>query len=144
MSAEGGKIETRLAKLGQQLAERERPHADALNSLWSCARALHARVASALEPYHEAIRPSAPHLAVSLSEPRVDDKHAHAVEFELARGRHRAVVTVKRKGEITLVGPFRAGKAEGPCRSFPISAASEIEGALGDFLCAFIDEAAAP
>ena len=144
MAVEGEKIEARLAALGRQLAERERAHAEALTSIWSCARALHARVAAALDRYHEAVRAAAPHLEVTLSEPRVDDKHAHAVEFELARGRHRAVVTVKRKGEITLVGPFRAGKAEGPCRSFPIAAAPELEGALGDFLCAFVAEAAAP
>jgi len=51
---------------------------------------------------------------------------------------------VKCRGEVTLVGPFRLGKAEGPCRSFPIDADAEIERALGDFLCAFVEEATSP
>lgn len=138
------KIEERLAELGRRLADREVRHAEALDAAWSCARSLHGRVASALGRYHAAVRPTAPQLEVTLSDPRVDDKHLHAVEFELGRGRHRAIVTVKSKGEVTLVGPFRTGKAEGPCRSFPTSANAEIEAAMGDFVCAFIEDAVAP
>ena len=137
-------IEERLAQLGRQLAEREQQHAPSLDDAWGKARALHARVDKALEPFHAAALATAPQLAVTLGDPRVDDKHLHAIQFELARGRHRAIVTVKSRGEVTLVGPFRTGKTEGPCRSFPFSAESEIEAALGDFLCAFIEEAASP
>jgi len=137
-------IEERLAELGRRLAAREADHADALEAAWTCARSLHGRVAAGLAHYHAAVQPAAPQLAVTLGEPRVDDKHLHAVEFELARGRHRAVVTVKSRGEVTLVGPFRLGKAEGPCRSFPIGADAEIESAMGDFLCAFIEAAVSP
>lgn len=137
------KIEERLAELGRTLAAREQQHADALSTAWGCARALHARASTALEHYHEATA-EAPQLAVTLSDPRVDDKHLHAVEFEFARGRHRAIVTVKSRGEVTLVGPFRSGKNEGPCRSFPISAEAEVEAAMADFVVSFIEEAAAP
>lgn len=62
----------------------------------------------------------------------------------LSRARHRAVVTVKSKGEVTLVGPFRAGKNEGPCRSFPFAEEAELDAALGDFLERFLEEAVAP
>jgi len=51
---------------------------------------------------------------------------------------------VKSKAEVTLVGPYRAGKAEGPCRTFPFSAADELDDALGDFLERFLEEATAP
>jgi hypothetical protein len=53
-------------------------------------------------------------------------------------------VTVKSRGEVTLVGPFRSGKEEGPCRSFPMDAELEISAALGDFLERFLDQAATP
>jgi len=66
------------------------------------------------------------------------------VEFELRRGRHRAIVTAKSRGEVTLVGPFRAGKVEGPCKSFPLEAQEELHLALGEFLEQFVEEAATP
>jgi hypothetical protein len=137
-------IEERLAELGRRLVAREQPHDEALETAWRCATSLHGRVARALERYHAAVSDAAPRLAVNLSPPRIDDKHLHAVEFELSRGRHRAVVTVKGRGEVTLVGPFKHGKAEGPCRSFPTDAGAEIENAMGDFLCTFIEAAVAP
>ncbi|MEN8182314.1 MAG: hypothetical protein ABFS46_07245, partial [Myxococcota bacterium] len=62
----------------------------------------------------------------------------------LRRGRHQAIVTVKSRGEVTLVGPFRSGKTEGPCRSFPYDAEEELHKALGDFLERFLEEAATP
>ena len=61
-----------------------------------------------------------------------------------ARGRHRAIVTVKSRGEVTLVGPFQSGKTEGPCRSFPLAASSEFDAALESFVCSFIEDAATP
>lgn len=137
-------IEERLAELGRRLVAREQPHDAALEAAWGCATSLHGRVARALDHYHAAVSDVAPRLAVQLSELRIDDKHLHAVEFELSRGRHRAVVTVKGRGEVTLVGPFKHGKAEGPCRSFPTAAEAEIENAMGDFLCTFIEAAVTP
>lgn len=137
-------IEERLAELGRRLVAREQQYDEALTAAWGCAKSLHARVAEALRHYHATVSPAASRLAVTLSEPRIDDKHLHAVEFELSRGRHRAVVTVKGRGEVTLVGPFKQGKTEGPCRSFPTSAQAEIERAMGDFLCTFIEAAVAP
>jgi hypothetical protein len=106
---------------------------------------LHANVAAALERFHvAAAEAGAPHLRIELGEPRVDDKHLRAVEFELRRGRHIAIVTTKSRGDLTLVGPFQQGKTEGPCRSFPMDADREVEAALGDFLALFLEEAATP
>ena len=54
------------------------------------------------------------------------------------------MVVVKSRGEVTLVGPFRAGKAEGPWRSFPIDDDEELAPALASFLGDFVEAAATP
>lgn len=138
-------LRRRLRALGSDLAERERPHAEGMARAWQTAEALHSLVADALAAFHDALRSGgAPHLAVALSAPRVDDKHARAVQFELRRGRHVAVVTVKSRGEVTLVGPFREGKDESGCRTHPIDARDAIESALGELLAQFLEQAATP
>ena len=139
-------LRERLGRVGETIAKREAAHADALDAARAKASELHAQVADGVDAYRKAVTAvGASHLAeVEISEPRLDDKHVRAVEFALERGRYRAIVTVKSKGEVTLVGPFRAGKAEGPCKSFPFDAEPEIAGALGDFLEQFLEEAATP
>ena len=138
-------LRDRLRELGRELAARESEHAGALEAARSQAASLRAAVALALEGWHEAVTAAgAPQLAVRIGEVRPDDKHIRAVEFDLVRGRHRAIVTVKARGDVTLVGPFHAGKTEGPCKSFPFGADAEIQKALGDFLERFLTEAASP
>ncbi len=83
-------------------------------------------------------------LAIEVSTVRLDDKHLRSHEFELQRGRHMAIITVKSRGEVTLVGPFSRGKAEGPCRSFPLEPSVEFDDALADFLSRYVEEAATP
>jgi hypothetical protein len=136
-------LPARLEDLGRTLGEREAAYARDLEVARGQADALRVRVEEALERFHAAAgRAGAPHLRIDLSEIRVDDKHLRAVEFDLTRGRHKAIVIAKSKGEITLVGPFSSGKTEGPCKSLPFAAQTEISTALGDFLVAFVDEAA--
>jgi hypothetical protein len=138
-------LEERLALLGHRIGEREADHAEGLSAARKCLAGLRARVAGALEGFHAAAaRAGAPHLRVELSELRCDDKHLRAIEFDLTRGRHKAIVTARSRGEVTLVGPFHAGKAEGPCRSFPIGAGDELERALAGFLESFLEQAATP
>lgn len=137
-------LNERIEALAQDLAKRERPHAEAQKSAFAKATELHARVEDAITRFNRLVGESIPDLQVSLSSPRIDDKHLRAVEFDLQRGRHRAIVTVKSKGEVTLVGPFRAGKNEGPCRSFAFEATGDLDDALADFLEHFLEEAAAP
>ena len=135
----------RLASLGRGLGEREAPHAEGLERARACAESLHEQVAAALAAFHgAAANAGAPHLQIELSPVRIDAKHLRSVEFELARGRHRAIVTAKSRGDVTLVGPFRSGKIEGPCKSFPIDAVDEVQGALAGFLESFLEEAATP
>jgi hypothetical protein len=141
----GAELRCRLRALGRELAERELAHAEGLRRAREAAERLHATVADALGAFHEAVRAAgAPQLEVDLGPPRTDDKHLRAVQFDLRRGRHAAIVTVKSRGEVTLVGPFRQGKDEGGCKTFPIDAEGEIESALGELLARFLAEAATP
>ena len=136
---------SRLEVLGRTLGVREAEHRAGLDAARACADTLRAQIASALERFHRAAAEAgAPHLRVDLSEIRPDDKHLRAVEFELGRGRHKAIVTAKSRGEVTLVGPFRSGKNEGPCLTFPLDAGEELAAALGAFLARFLEEAATP
>lgn len=138
-------LEERLAALGRSLGEREAAHREGLDRARACAESLRAEVGRALEGFHRAAAEAgAPHLKVEVTPLRLDDKHVRAIEFELRRGRHRAILTAKSRGDLTLVGPFRDGRTEGPCKSFPFDARDEIQRALAGFLESFLEEAATP
>jgi hypothetical protein len=135
----------RLEQLGRSLGEREAPHQAGLREARACVDSLREEVAAALARFHAAAKAAgAPQLEVALSAVRPDDKHLRAVEFDLNRGRHRAIVTARSRGEVTLVGPFHAGKTEGPCLTFPLDAHEDLRKALGDFLERFLEAAATP
>lgn len=135
----------RLAAAGRRLGAREAEHAEALARARGFAQGLRERVAAALRAFGAATAAQgAGHLAIEVGPLQTDEKHLRAVEFDLRRGRHRAIVTVKSRGDVTLVGPFRMGKTEGPCKSFPQQQSPELEAALADFLEHFVEEAAAP
>ena len=137
-------LNDRIEALARSLAQRESIHAADIEAARAKATELHSEVASAIGRFNSVVGESVPYLQVVVSPPRIDDKHLHAVEFNLERGRHRGVMTVKSKREVTLVGPFRDGKNEGPCRSFGFDAEEDLRDALGDFLERFIEEASAP
>ena len=138
-------LDERMLELGKALGSREATHAGELEAAWGKARELHARVVSALSHFHQAAGDAgSPHLRIELGEPQLDAKHVRAVEFDVRRGRVRAIVVAKSRGDVTLVGPFAMGKTEGPCRSFPIDAEAEIDGALVEFVSSFLEEAATP
>lgn len=135
----------RMAVLGRVLGEREADHGAAMAEARRCADRLRGEVGRALEVFHSAAHAAgAEHFEVVVSPLRIDDKHLRAVQFDLSRGRHRAIVTAKSRGDLTLVGPFRDGHAEGPCKSFPFDAQDEIQRALADFLESFLEAAATP
>ena len=138
-------LAARLEDLGREIGAREAPFRDDLARARSVAEKLRDRVAEGLDRFQRAAAGAgAPQIHTTVSETRVDDKHLRAVQFDLERGRYRAIVTVKARGEVTLVGPFHAGKTEGPCRSFPIGSTAEIDSALVAFLERFLEEAATP
>ncbi len=137
-------LNDRIEAIAHDLAKREAAHSEAMLQAHKKAEELHGKVDSAINRFNQTLATSVPYLRVEVTPPRVDDKHLHAVEFDLGRGQHRGVITIKSKGEVTFVGPFRIGKKEGPCRSFPVAANEEIDDALGDFLERFLQEAASP
>lgn len=142
-------LEEALAERGRALAEREAKHANALERARTLTDALHTIVFGALDAYHRETK-DAPQLTIAQGEVRHDAKHLHAFEFDVRRGRHRALVVVKSRGEVTLVGPFHMGKDEGPCRRVPVDAKAasppspELIQAMGELLDSFLEEATAP
>jgi len=132
----------RFERLGHALRDREAEHADDLDRARACAARMHATVAKALADFNAAA--GLPQLAVELGEIRTDEKHVRAVEFDMVRGRHRAIVTAKSRGAVTLVGPFQRGETEGPCRRFPFDAGPELQAELADFLEEFLEAAVNP
>jgi hypothetical protein len=138
-------LRRRLEEIGRHVGTLEGAHRAAFEEAHRRADALRAMVAEALDGFHVAAAASgAPHLRIELGPTRLDDKHIRAVEFEIRRGRHVGIVTVKSRGDITLVGPFQAGKKEGPCLTFPFAAERELWEGLGAFLERFLAEAVTP
>ena len=134
-----------MAELGRALGEREAAHADDLEAARQVAVELHGFVRDALEPFHRALDDAgASHLRVELGTPQLDAKHVRAIEFDLRRGRTRAIVVVKSRGDVTLVGPFAMGKAEGPCRSIAIDSGAELREGLEELFVRFVDAAVQP
>jgi hypothetical protein len=138
-------LRARLAALGEAFATREAEHRASLEEAWREAERLHALAADALDGLHAALDAhGSTHFRVVLGPVRLDDKHVRAVQFELLRGRTVALVTVKSRGDVTFVGPFRSGKTEGPCESVPWDRPSAVDTALGEFLERFLEQAATP
>jgi len=133
----------KLAEMGEQLFEREVANAPAMAATRQRAEVIQGKVRTALAGYAKATRPMA-QLAVQVSDPRVDDKHLHAVQFDITRGRHQVIVTAKCKGVVTLVGPFKQGDEEGPCRRIDLEDDAAIEAGLEVVLLAFLEAAFAP
>jgi hypothetical protein len=137
-------LRARLESLGSSLGAREAANAEAQAEATRRAEALHRTLTDAIAGFQEALATSgAPAIAIDVGAPRLDDKHVRAVQIELRRGRNVAIVTVKSKGDVTLVGPFHAGKTEGPCQSVPWEAQSELLDRLGSFLEQFLEAALA-
>jgi len=140
-------LRERLARRGREFAAREAEHAEGVASARRCAEALRARVCEAVEAFERAAAEAGGSpLGIEVSAPRLDDKHVRSVQFDLRRGRNVAIVTAKSRGDVTLVGPFHAGKTEGPCASYRTHSPDDAELARGlaAFLERFLDEATAP
>ena len=138
-------LRARFLALGRALGAREAEHAEALGEAWHEARRLHGLVTDALDALHAALLEQGnAHLRVLLSDPELDAKHVRAVQFELRRGRTIGLVSVKSRGDVTLVGPFRSGKTEGPCESLAWTDAPALESALEAFLERFLEQAMTP
>lgn len=135
-------FDERMAELGREIGSREASHGPELEAARDKARVLHSVVAGALAQFHHACSEAgAPHLRIELGTPQLDAKHVRAIEFDLRRGRTRAIVVVKSRSDVTLVGPFAMGKAEGPCRSIAFDAEGKLLEGLEELLSRFLDAA---
>jgi len=144
-SAGAAELAARLEKLGLGLGEREASHQQGLREARRRLEQLHGLVREAVARFEQAAaNAGAPQLRIAVSDVRSDDKHLRAVQFDLTRGRYKAIVTARSRGEVTLVGPFHAGKTEGPCLTFPLDAGEDLAAALASFLERFLEEAATP
>lgn len=138
-------LDERMAELGRALGTREAAHAGELEVARQAAVELHAFMSDALSHFHRAACDAgSPHLRIELGRPQLDAKHVRAIEFDLKRGRMRAIVVVKSRGEVTLVGPFAMGKAEGPCRSIAMDDPAQVREDLEDLFVRFLDAAVQP
>ncbi len=136
-------LSERLEGIGAELREREDGERDKFERTWERAREIHARVEAGLAGFARGAG-DVEHLAVELSTPRNDDKHLHAVQFDASRGRHRVIATVKAKGVVTLVGPFKDGDTEGPCKRIDLDDDAAIDAGLEAVLVDFLEVAFAP
>ncbi len=135
----------RIASLAAAIAGREAERTEARRAARGMADRLHADVAGAIDVFRRVTRErGAPHLdLIDLGPVEPDDKSVRAFQFRLRRGRHVAVVVCKDRGEVMLVGPFRRGGTEGPCR--PVRSpqrgapGEEIEGALEGLVADLIE-----
>jgi hypothetical protein len=61
--------------------------------------------------------------SVSVSGVVPDQKHVDCLQFSVERGRNVLLcvaIATPEGGKVRLVGPFKRGKAEGPCGDFPL------------------------
>jgi len=75
----------------------------------------------------------APHLDLLRLDPvEPDDKSIRAFQIRIHRGRFRALVIVKDRAEVMLVGPFRQGSSEEPCRAIRTSEVADLDRSLDE------------
>ena len=134
----------RFEGLARELAERDAELSPGLEEARVCAQALRARAREALAEFRQAAeRGGALHLArVEVGPVEPDEKHIDAVQVRVKRGRWEIVCVAKSRGEVTLVGPYRQGKEENPCKSYAFKA-PELEPALDDLLLELLRQSTA-
>lgn len=135
----------RFRELAGELAARDAGLDAALGEVRTAASGLRARAAEAVETFRcAAIAHGAGHLAgIEVGPLEPDDKHVDCLQFRVARGRWQALCVAKARAEgpkVTLVGPFKRGKPEKPCRDFALRG-PDVERGLDDLLERLIREA---
>jgi hypothetical protein len=113
----------RFRKLAEELAARDPGLSARLRDVRQAARELRDLAFEAVEAFRERTAelgaPYLGHLEVSAVEP--DEKHVDCVQFRISRGRTELlVIAIAEARKIRLVGPFKRGKAEGPCADAPL------------------------
>ncbi len=112
----------RFEALARELGARDRELAPALADARAAAVELRRHAERAVATFCAAARAQgAEHLTqLHIGPVEPDEKHVDCVQLKLARGRHELVCVANSDGRVTLVGPFRRGKQEGPCADFAL------------------------
>lgn len=115
-------VTERFEKLAEALAERDADVSAGLGDARAAAEQLREVAQAAVEAFCRAARArGAAHLAhIDVSGVEPDEKHVDCVQFAVRRGRWEALCVAKASGKVTLVGPFKRGKTEKPCRDMPL------------------------
>jgi hypothetical protein len=123
----------RFVRLAEELAARDRLLVSRLEEVREAAVRLREVAAEAVDAFRRTVHAEgAQHLAdVEVSSVEPDEKHVDCVQVRIQRGRWEALVVAKAGGKVTLVGPFRRGKTEQPCRDFELSGKQVEEGVEG-------------
>ena len=134
--------EDRFEALARELAERDHELPAQLAATAAPAERLHAHARACVEAFRRAARSrGAEHLTgIRVGPLEPDDKHIDCLQFRIERGRWGAVCVAKAKGTVTLVGPFKRGQAERPCRDHPLASEAARDG-LEDLLLALLRSA---
>jgi hypothetical protein len=134
----------RFEELAAELCARDRDLAVALRHAREHLGALREQARTQVAAFVAAVHREGSHhladLAVGPLEP--DEKHVDCLQFKVRRGRWEIVAVAKPKGTVTLVGPYRLGKPERPCRDHTLPS-EEAQGGLAELLLALIREASA-
>ena len=132
----------RFQQLARSLAARDRDLPDALASVRPCVERLRAHAHGVVEAFADAARSvGAVHLTdVTVGPVITDAKHVDCLSFAVVRGRWEALCVAKPCGTARLVGPFRRGKAEGPCADYAL-ADDAARAPLEEMLLALLTEA---
>ena len=135
----------RFEKLAEELAGRDPGLPARLMEARRAAAALRIRAVRAVDVFSGRARElGAEYLCgVSVSEVEADEKHVDCVQFGVSRGRWQVfcVAIADEPTRVRLVGPFRRGKAEGPC-SDHAPRGSDVENAVDERVERLIREAA--
>ncbi len=133
----------RIVDLARRLGAREAERRAARNRAQGIADRIHGEIEDALRAFARAAgEAGAPHLDLMRLDPvEPDDKSVRAFQIRIRRGRFQALIICKDRDEVMLVGPFRRGSAEEPCRAIHLEDAGAnaalddaIEGILVDLV----------
>ncbi|MEE8558248.1 MAG: hypothetical protein V3T14_10225 [Myxococcota bacterium] len=125
----------RFVRLAEEFAARDRDLVPRIATLWDACERLRSVAAAAVEAFAETARSrGTPHLADLVVDPvEPDEKHVDCLQVRVRRGRWEGLLLAKSKGKVTLVGPFRRGDPEKPCRDFALTGA-EVEMGVEDLV----------
>jgi hypothetical protein len=132
----------RFVDLAEELAQRDRALVGRLEEAREAAVRLREVAADALDAFRRTAHAQrAQHLAdIEVSPVEPDGKHIDCVQICIRRGLWEALVVARAGAKVTLVGPFRRGKAEQPCHDFEL-AGERVERGVEDLVEALIRQA---